>query len=202
MTATTPRTRIRQWWKEQLATGNVLDLDAAAEEATQLLIADPAFVAALAETVVRPMVRDIGQKVTTASIRGRREQPVQLGSQVMSRAQAAALVDSELSVNRPHWSKLVQRDNEPQWFMALDKPTLMTEAKRRKEQGVDRLREATFLLAVANNLTDTQIVADVWNERELDALFTGIEVDVTASHRNVTFAFQFDKHRALGEHIA
>lgn len=35
---TDPRTRIRAWWKEQLATGQPIDLDAAAEEATALLL--------------------------------------------------------------------------------------------------------------------------------------------------------------------
>ena len=196
---TDPRPLIRAWWTAQLATGQPVDLDTAAAMATDELLRDPAFVAAIADQLVKPMVRDIGQR-TVQQRNGNRTHPerVQIGSTVMSRQQAIALVDRQLGTSRPHWSQLVQRDNEHLCFLALGRDELMREATRRKEQGVDRLREATFLLAVANNLGGEQIVADVWEEQELDLLFAGIEVDVTARRGNVTFAFQFDKQKAIG----
>lgn len=40
MTTSIPRARIRQWWTEQLAGGQPLDLDAAAAQATEQLLAD------------------------------------------------------------------------------------------------------------------------------------------------------------------
>lgn len=196
MTAPDPRTHIRQWWRDQLATGQPIDLDAATTQALAHLFADPAFVAAVAERYVKPLVREIGQAEVGRRPNARAPRPVQLGRTVMSRQQAIALVEQQ--VGTPHWSKLIQRQGEPQWFMALGRDDLMREATRRKDQGVERLKEATFLLAVANNLESSQIVADVWEEAELDALFDGFEVDVKARRGNVTFAFQWDKSKALG----
>lgn len=178
MTASIPRTRIRQWWAEQLATGQPIDLDEAAAQATEQLLADPEFVASLTE-IVRPLVRDIGQKVAHQRT-GARGKRVQLGSQVMSREQAMQLVDTELSERTPHWSRLVQQDNEPAWFMALDRDELMAEAKRRRESGEARLKESAFLWGVASTLESNQVVSDVWSEPELDAYFGVIKIEFRA----------------------
>lgn len=183
------RSRIRAWWKEQFAGGAPIDLDAAAEEATQALIADPAFMAAIAESLIKPLVRDIGQKVATRRPNARAPRSVQLGSQVMSREQAVALVDAELAERRPHWSRLVQRDGEPAWFMALSRDELMAEAKELKRQGLQRLKEASFLASVGSSLDDGQIVSDRWTEHGLEELYMSI---------GVQFKVGIDPKRAQG----
>lgn len=171
-----PRSRIRAWWKEQLATGEPIDLDAAAEEATAVLIADPAFVAALADAIVRPLVRDIGQRTVQQRSGGTRAPRVQVGRTVMSREQAIRLVDSSLSTQAPHWSKLVVRQGEPAWFMALSRDELLAEAQRLKREGKERLKEAAFLASVGSTLDVDQVVSDRWSERGLEELFGSIDV--------------------------
>lgn len=176
---TTPRQMIRHWWRDRLAQAAPCDIEQTADEAVAALLADERFRASLAE-LIRPLVLDIGQRVAYSRVtpRGQRSGAVQVGGQVMTREQAVALVDETLrSPGRPAWSQLVQTEEGPALFLALTKRELIAESRKRRDSGHTQLREAAFLFAVANNLTDNQIVGEVWREEELDQLYQRIEVD-------------------------
>lgn len=99
------RSRIRAWWREQLAAGTPIDLDAAAEEATHALIADPAFLAAIAESLIKPLVRDIGEKVATKRPNAREPRPVQWSVLLTSIAKVERIQAGEV------WLSLPQPEN-------------------------------------------------------------------------------------------
>lgn len=171
---TDPRGEIRKWWKARIAGSPVIDLDKAAGEATALLMADPAFVERVGQFLVKPLIREMGEKMAKEELR-KNGGAVQLGNQVMTRAHAAAMVRQSVLEHPPDWRKW-QIAGKGVTFWELDRVTVMAEAIRLRDEGRARLHDAAFLLKVAEAMKEGQIVAEVWPDTKLDELYQRVDV--------------------------
>lgn len=171
--------RIRDWWKEQIDGKDDIDLDALTDAAMKQLLEDERFLDYFIDNMLRPIVRDTGQRIVAK----RTGMVATNGHRHTSRAVLIAEIEHEVAQPGPLQIFEHDRTGRARNLLDMTYEQVIAAAQERYDQGRESLRRAALYKLIAQDMHAGQRVKDRWTDEEIDRLYD--QVDIRFGYRRV-----------------
>jgi hypothetical protein len=158
------RTIIRRWVEAELEAAEAIELPAVRDAVVRRLLANPALVQRALTALVGPTVYEVARVVLA-----QRRDLVPTGPE---RYETPARLAERLTRLTDRWQQWLEKGvtvHVP--VVRMTRADLLAAAERRRHVAAHHTGVAAFFEALAHQLRDGQVVADVFSETELDHLY-------------------------------